>query len=273
MKGAVIDLAKNLNTNWCQSWNVSFSGACMSPRSTSAFHSCHTQALGFKRIKAIQNNSVAVIFVMIDMWLDLTHHITTPWSSFPVGSNLFYCPSDCLRSHWCLYTHSQTPSYQLYISAGFAHLHMHTICTYTHKEHCLLSLTDLARSPQTFRRQLHWRQLWVLWQPESITVQAKSRPGAALKARPLTNNAPLVSIQTVLHDHAYSTCILHTPHTHTLQGKLTDSCPLSGHMVVRLIDTLSNQFACEKVKNDSYHWIIFAVSRCTQLLYTIRIPY
>lgn len=73
--------------------------------------------------------------------------------------------------------------------------------------------------------------------------------------------------------------IMHTvrvssiPHTHTLQGKLTDSCPLSGHMTVRLIDTLSNQFACEKVKNDSYHWIIFAVSRCTQLLCTIRIPY
>lgn len=133
MKGAVIDLAKNLNTNWCQSWNVSFSGACMSPRSTSAFHSCHTQALGFKRIKAIQNNSVAVIFVMIDMWLDLTHHITTPWSSFPVGSNLFYCPSDCLRSHWCLYTHSQTPSYQLYISAVFPFTHAHNLHIHTQR--------------------------------------------------------------------------------------------------------------------------------------------
>lgn len=212
----------------------------------STLHFCFSfRSHSSSQIETAIANDIVVVFVLID--------VVVPHSPYHKPLVIFFCPVKI--SSWGVYTrihkHSVLPAVYFRSVFPLTHTHTHNF-TRTHKEHCLLSVTDPPWALQTSRRQLSWRQLRELWQPESTTLQERSRPGAALRARPLTSSAPLVSIQPISQ-----TTHLYNCYTAELQSDHTYICsPSTRHPpFYRLIDSLPVEYTpspCYMLVNDCY---------------------
>lgn len=131
MKGAVINLAKNLNITWCQSWNVSFSGACMSLHST-LYSILGTFKLSYWNSYCKWYCCSFCINICSGSRVAVPHSpYHKPLVIFSVG-HFYLCQSTFLVLSVFIHTSTNTLSCQQYIPEVFSHLHSHN-CTHTQR--------------------------------------------------------------------------------------------------------------------------------------------